>query len=71
MDLRELLRKTGPLVAPSANIEGHTPAKNISEAMVYFGDRVDYYKDDGECDNYNASKIIRINNDLEIDIIRD
>lgn len=38
-----LLRKTGPLVAPSANPEGEKPAKTIAEAKRYFGDTVDVY----------------------------
>lgn len=43
--LRALLKKTGPLVAPSANIEGELPALNIKEAKGYFGDKVDVYVD--------------------------
>lgn len=38
-----LLRKTGPLVAPSANPEGEKPAETIAEAKHYFGDTVDVY----------------------------
>lgn len=45
--LRALLKKTGPLVAPSANTEGAPPAKTIREAKKYFGDRVDFYVDIG------------------------
>ena len=39
--LRALLLETGPLIAPSANIEGEPPARNITEAKRYFGDSVD------------------------------
>ena len=42
-----LLHKTGPLVAPSANIESKPPAKTISEAKKYFGEKVDFYVDAG------------------------
>jgi L-threonylcarbamoyladenylate synthase len=45
--LREFLRKTGPLVAPSANPEGKPPAKTIREAKKYFGKKVDFYLDIG------------------------
>lgn len=45
--LRTLLRKTGPLVAPSANTEGKHPAPTILEAKKYFGDAVDFYIDVG------------------------
>jgi len=33
----EILKKTGPLVAPSANPEGLPPANNLKEAKGYFG----------------------------------
>jgi L-threonylcarbamoyladenylate synthase len=39
--LIEILKKTGPLVAPSANLEGERPVENIKEAKEYFGDKVD------------------------------
>ena len=57
--LRELILKTGPLVAPSANPEDSPPAKNIKEAKNYFGDLVDLYIDGGEISG-KASKIIRL-----------
>lgn len=43
--LRAFLRKTGPLVAPSANPEGRPLAKTIREAKRYFGEKVDFYID--------------------------
>jgi len=41
--LRNLLKQTGPLIAPSANPEGLGPAQNIERAKKYFGDGVDFY----------------------------
>lgn len=41
--LIELIKKVGPLVAPSANAESKPPAKNITEAKKYFGNEVDFY----------------------------
>jgi len=41
--LRSLLKRTGPLVAPSANPEGLPPARNLKEAKAYFGDHIDGY----------------------------
>lgn len=41
--LRNFLRRVRPLVAPSANPEGSPPAKNITEAKKYFGERIDFY----------------------------
>ena len=38
-----LLKRTGPLVAPSANPEGMRPARTIREARNYFGKSVDFY----------------------------
>lgn len=47
-DLRELIREVGPLVAPSANVEGKPPARTVEEAQKYFGSDVDFYVDGGE-----------------------
>lgn len=55
--LRELLRLTGPLVAPSANPEGEPPAQTITEAEAYFGEKVPAYVDGGTLLG-PASKII-------------
>lgn len=41
--LLNILKHTGPLIAPSANLEGRPPAKNIAEAKKYFGNKVDAY----------------------------
>jgi L-threonylcarbamoyladenylate synthase len=46
-ELREFLRETGPLIAPSANPQGMAPAKTVVEAEAYFGDDVDFYVDGG------------------------
>lgn len=45
--LRTLLRKTGPLVAPSANIAGERPARTVRGAYAYFRGTVDFYVDHG------------------------
>jgi L-threonylcarbamoyladenylate synthase len=47
-DLLEILRETGPLVAPSANIEGNAPSYTIEEAKHCFRDQIDFYLDEGE-----------------------
>lgn len=57
--LRSFLGKTGPLVAPSANISRRPPAKNIKEAKKYFGDKIDFYIDVGDIRG-TPSKIIKI-----------
>lgn len=46
-NLISILKRTGPLVAPSANHEGLPAAETIQEAKKYFRDRVDFYMDAG------------------------
>lgn len=58
--LRALLEKTGPLIAPSANPEGLSPAMNIQEAIDYFGDLVDIYVEDGQVTDNTPSKLFKI-----------
>jgi len=41
--LRNILRRTGPIVAPSANPTKMKPAGKLSEAAAYFGEEVDFY----------------------------
>jgi len=48
--LRELLKVTGPLVAPSANLAGEPPALNVEQARAYFADEV-FYLDEGQLHN--------------------
>jgi L-threonylcarbamoyladenylate synthase len=39
-NLIKLIKKTGPLVAPSANREGGKPATTIKKAKQYFGEKI-------------------------------
>ena len=41
--LYALIKRVGPLVAPSANPQGLEPAYTIKEAKNYFGDNIDLY----------------------------
>lgn len=66
--LREFLKMTGPLVAPSANTEGGAPASTISEARDYFGDSADFYIDGGTLADA-PSTLIKIENG-EIKVLR-
>lgn len=59
--LRKFIRKTGPLIAPSANPEGQPPAQTVTEAKKYFGDRVDFYLAGGRLAR-QASTLVRIRN---------
>ena len=47
-ELANIIKKTGPLVVPSANISGRPPSTTIKEAQKYFGRNVDFYVDGGE-----------------------
>lgn len=67
--LRALLRKTGPLVAPSANVEGGAPAGTAHEAKSYFGTDVDFYIE-GEELRGSPSTLIEFDGD-EVRILRD
>lgn len=67
--LVSLIKKTGPLVAPSANPEGLPPAENIKMAKDYFGDQIDYYVNGGR-PRVQASNIIKINKKGELEVIR-
>lgn len=68
-DLRELIRETGPLVAPSANIERRPPARTIEEAKKYFGTDVDFYIDGGELSG-KPSTVLELSGD-EIKVVRE
>jgi L-threonylcarbamoyladenylate synthase len=59
--LQEVLSKTGPIVAPSANREGEEPAATVEVAKEYFGDTVDFYVDGGELKG-EASTVISLEN---------
>lgn len=77
--LRRLLKKTGPLVAPSANFEGEPPATTIKEARNYFdpvnpvrtghGVGVDAYVDGGRLTS-KPSTLIRIQHG-KIEVLRE
>lgn len=67
--LVSLLKKTGPLVAPSANPEGLPPAKNIKEAENYFGSKVDIYIDGGKISG-SPSRLISLSKTGEVLILR-
>lgn len=57
IDLLELLAETGPLIAPSANLEGREPAKTVAEAEDYFTGSVDFYADAGQLEGKSSTLI--------------
>ena len=66
--LIEILKQTGPLIAPSANPQGLSPAKNIDEVKKYFGENVDFYIDEGELVSA-PSTLVKIDGD-KIEVLR-
>jgi L-threonylcarbamoyladenylate synthase len=70
LELRNLLIKTGPLIAPSANLEAQLPSEKIEDAKKYFGDSVDLYVDGGEI-KAKPSRIIKLQKDGSVTIIRE
>ncbi|MFT6361274.1 MAG: L-threonylcarbamoyladenylate synthase [Candidatus Paceibacteria bacterium] len=69
-ELRRLILEVGPLVAPSANPEGQSPAETIDQARDYFGDDVDYYMDGGQVYDTAPSKIIKLSHNLQTEVLR-
>jgi len=61
--LIELLKLTGPLIAPSANPQGLAPATDIDEAIAYFGEAVDAYVDGGEVQSNEPSHLYQVHQD--------
>lgn len=68
-DLIAILKETGPLVAPSANIQSFSPAKTIEDAERYFSTKVDFYQDGGEMGSL-PSKLISFGENGEEIILR-
>lgn len=66
--LLNILRKSGPLVAPSANLQDSPTVKNIGEAVEIFADAVDFYVDGGEIAGV-PSTLVKFNGD-KLEILR-
>lgn len=67
--LLNLLKITGPVVAPSANFEGGKPAKNIEEAKEYFKNSVSFYIDAGNLDQ-TPSTVVKLDK-LKLAVLRE
>lgn len=68
--LASFLRRSGPLIAPSANPEGLQPAETIEAAKEYFGTRVDFYLDGGVRAGA-PSKLIALDEHGSVTVLRD
>lgn len=65
----ELIRRTGPIVATSANLHSHPDAVDVDAAITDFGDSVDTYVDAGKCTLGQPSTIVWLM-DKEVEIVR-
>lgn len=68
--LLSLLKKVGPLVAPSANFAGEKAAATCKEAKKYFADKIDFYVDAKKLSS-KPSTLIEISKKGEIKVLRD
>jgi L-threonylcarbamoyladenylate synthase len=69
--ITKLMKKFGgPLVAPSANPEGMPPARDVKEAMDYFGDKIDLYVRGARLEG-KPSTIVKFVSDKAIKIVRE
>jgi len=69
--ITKLMKKFGgPLVAPSANPEGLPPARDVKEAMDYFGDKVDLYVRGARLEG-KPSTIVKFVSDKAIKVVRE
>jgi L-threonylcarbamoyladenylate synthase len=69
--ITKLMKKFGgPLVAPSANPEGMPPARDVKEAMDYFGDKIDLYVRGAKLEG-KPSTIVKFVSDKAIKIVRE
>lgn len=68
--LLKILKETGPLVAPSANLEKNRPAETINEAKKYFGDKISFFVDGGKLKS-KPSTVIRLYEDGSQIVLRE
>ena len=64
--LLSLLQKTGPLVAPSANPQGKSPATNIDEVFNYFVGKIDFAVEGIVGDSLPSTLVDMTGDDLKV-----
>lgn len=69
-NLNDIIKETGPLVAPSANLEGEKPAQTINQARKYFSDKINFYDDAGKLEA-PSSTLIKIDEKGIVEILRE
>lgn len=64
--LLRILKKTGPLVAPSANFEGEKSSETSEEAFNYFRNKTSFYLDAGRLQSKPSTIISLTDNNIEV-----
>ena len=64
--LRDVLRETCPLIAPSANPQGKPVARILDEARSYFGSRADFYADGGKLAGESSTLVRFEGNQIQV-----
>lgn len=67
---RAIIEQTGPLLTSSANRPGEPGSVNVTEAWDYFGDKVDFYVDNGDLSGRPPSTIVKPRDDGTLTILR-
>ncbi len=68
--LRVFLQQVGPLMTTSANAPEQPTASDISAALAYFYDDIDFYVDGGDLSQRQSSTIAVVASDGTLDVIR-
>jgi L-threonylcarbamoyladenylate synthase len=68
--LLAILKKTGPLVAPTANLAGEKPTLTCAEAEKVFGSKVNFYVDAGKLES-PPSTLVKVGGKGEMEILRE
>ncbi len=63
--LLNLIRQSGPIIAPSANTEGDKPAENLNEAKAYFPN-LDFYLDGGVLENKPSTVVSIVDGKIKV-----
>jgi L-threonylcarbamoyladenylate synthase len=65
-ELLDLIKKTGPIVSTSANLQGQKPASSAKVAEEYFGKNIDFYVDFGPLESKPSTLVKIENNRLKV-----
>ncbi len=68
--LSRLLLQTGPLLTSSANLPGQPESTATQQAWDYFGDQPDFYVDGGNRSRFQASTLVKLDENGKLTILR-